>query len=211
MTTFFLFRKWSPILCALWFYKNSRTHTRPPFCRSPFQKRTPCRTITRFIKFFSVLCNTNLHTLSVRNTVTHTCICVSFLFLNVLNRVVLAERERERTALDEKRWTRHRYVHTHVGNKKKLITFVNHAVSVTLLFRCVTTTTTTRGGGGWASSYSFMSSSSCCHDSSTHVFTRLLYSLRFSLNSCAASELAGELGFGSQSKDWTEVRIADIS
>ena len=46
---------------------------------------------------------------------------------------------------------------------------------------------------------------------STHALTRFSYSRRFSLNSCAAIELAGELGFGSLNKDWMDVRMADTS
>ena len=39
------------------------------------------------------------------------------------------------------------------------------------------------------------------HDCSTHSRTRRLYSRLFSVKSRAASELAGEFGFGSQSSD----------
>jgi hypothetical protein len=46
---------------------------------------------------------------------------------------------------------------------------------------------------------------------STTSFTRFAYSLRFSCHSRAASALAGELGFGSFSSDWIEVRIAAMS
>ena len=42
-------------------------------------------------------------------------------------------------------------------------------------------------------------SSQSTQDCSTHAFTLFSYSRRFSLNSCAAIELAGELGFGSLS------------
>ena len=55
------------------------------------------------------------------------------------------------------------------------------------------------------------SSSSSTHDCSTISFTFLSYSRRFSWYRRAASEFAGELGFGSQSSDWMEVRIADMS
>jgi hypothetical protein len=37
------------------------------------------------------------------------------------------------------------------------------------------------------------------------------YSRRFSWYSLAASELAGEFGFGSHRSDWMEVRMAEIS
>lgn len=47
--------------------------------------------------------------------------------------------------------------------------------------------------------------------SSTISLTRLLYSRRFSPYNLAASLLAGELGLGSQSSDYMEVRIADTS
>ena len=54
-------------------------------------------------------------------------------------------------------------------------------------------------------------SSSAAHDCSTISFTLRSYSLRFSWYSRAASELAGELGLGSHSSDWIEVRMAEMS
>ena len=47
--------------------------------------------------------------------------------------------------------------------------------------------------------YSAASPSASCQDSSTHAFTLRSYSRRFSLNSCAAIEFAGEFGLGSLS------------
>eukprot|EP00490_Sorites_sp_Unknown_P020993 CAMPEP_0114648042 /NCGR_PEP_ID=MMETSP0191-20121206/6139_1 /TAXON_ID=126664 /ORGANISM="Sorites sp." /LENGTH=55 /DNA_ID=CAMNT_0001861243 /DNA_START=70 /DNA_END=237 /DNA_ORIENTATION=+ len=47
--------------------------------------------------------------------------------------------------------------------------------------------------------------------SSTISVTRRLYSRRFSDQSFAASLFAGELGLGSVSKDWIEVRMAEMS
>ena len=49
------------------------------------------------------------------------------------------------------------------------------------------------------------------HDCSTQAFTRFSYSLRFSLNNCAAIEFAGEFGFGSLNNDWMDVRMAETS
>ena len=49
------------------------------------------------------------------------------------------------------------------------------------------------------------------HDCSTISFTLRSYSLRFSWYSRAASELAGELGLGSHSSDWIDVKMADMS
>ena len=52
---------------------------------------------------------------------------------------------------------------------------------------------------------------SSCHDSSTISLTRRLYSRRFSLYRRLASEFAGDAGFGSYSRDWILVSMADIS
>ena len=49
------------------------------------------------------------------------------------------------------------------------------------------------------------------HDSSTVSRTFLIYSFLFSVNNRAASALAGELGLGSCSSDWIEVRMAATS
>lgn len=54
-------------------------------------------------------------------------------------------------------------------------------------------------------------SSSAAHDCSTISFTLRSYSLRFSWYSRAASELAGEFGFGSHSSDWIDVKMAEMS
>lgn len=46
---------------------------------------------------------------------------------------------------------------------------------------------------------------------STMAETRFIYSLRFSINNCAANALAGEFGFGSSNNDCIDVNIADTS
>ena len=65
------------------------------------------------------------------------------------------------------------------------------------------------GGGNFSATSSSAVSSS--HEFSTISRTRRLYSRRFSEYSRDASELAGEAGFGSDSSDWIEVRIAEMS
>ena len=61
----------------------------------------------------------------------------------------------------------------------------------------------------FASTESFADSSTqLC---STISRTRLLYSRRSRSYSCDASAFAGDAGLGSLSKDWMEVRIADMS
>jgi hypothetical protein len=50
-----------------------------------------------------------------------------------------------------------------------------------------------------------------CQLCSTISRTRRLYSRRFSWKRRAASELAGEFGFGSHSSDWMDVRMAEMS
>ena len=52
-----------------------------------------------------------------------------------------------------------------------------------------------------SSSLSDSPSPSSIHVDSTTSFTRLLYSLLFSINNLAASELAGLLGLGSDRRD----------
>jgi hypothetical protein len=47
--------------------------------------------------------------------------------------------------------------------------------------------------------------------SSTHFFTLLSYSVLFSEKSLAASEFAGEFGFGSQSRLWIDAKRAATS
>ena len=46
---------------------------------------------------------------------------------------------------------------------------------------------------------------------STIAETRFIYSLRFSINNCAANAFAGEFGFGSSNNDCIDVKIADTS
>jgi hypothetical protein len=49
------------------------------------------------------------------------------------------------------------------------------------------------------------------HESSTHFLTRLSYSILFSENKRAASEFAGEFGFGSQSRLCIDAKSAATS
>ena len=49
------------------------------------------------------------------------------------------------------------------------------------------------------------------HDCSTISRTRRLYSRLFSLYRRLASELAGDAGLGSHSRDWIDVKIAEMS